>query len=155
MSFDRLVRDLVTVVGGNGNYLINIAPQPDGSFSEDRIAAMDALGRWLLKHEDAVYGTRGGPFYPFSHGVSTRKGERAWLFITNPEFSGELTLAGPAQQLKKAHMFDTGKAVSFSQNDGAVSFDLSGLERDGPVSVIELEFAAPVEMAPVAGLQRQ
>ena len=59
-----LVRLLVDVVSKNGNLLLNVGPRPDGTFSQEEIDRLQALGRWLEINGEAIYGTR--PYEPAS-----------------------------------------------------------------------------------------
>ncbi len=147
MSGDELIVDMVSVVGNNGNYMINLGPRPDGSFDNEQIALMDELGLWLNKHQEAIYGTRGGPFYPFKQGVSTRKGNKAWLLITDKSTT-KLYLPKLSQRIAGARVFGTDQKVAFSEEKGLLSFDLAGIQYDGPVTVVELEFDEEVQMGP-------
>ncbi|MEN7546888.1 alpha-L-fucosidase [Rapidithrix thailandica] len=147
MTGDELILDMVSVVGNNGNYMINLGPRPDGSFEAEQIALMDELGLWLNKHQKAIYGTRGGPFYPFKHGVSTRKGKKAWLMITDQNVD-KLYLPKLQQQIVNARVFGTDNKVAFSVHQDLLSFELTGIQYEGPVTVIELEFDEEVEMGP-------
>jgi len=145
LSSDELVLDLVSVVGNNGNYMINLGPRPDGSFEKEQIALMDTLGIWLKKHAKAIYGTRGGPFYPFAQGVSTRKGNNAWLFITDTSIQ-KLKLSKLSQKLRSAKVFDSGQEVDVTVGKETLLFDLAKVKNEGPVRVIELTFEEKVEM---------
>ncbi|GAB3655111.1 hypothetical protein GCM10028791_26140 [Echinicola sediminis] len=145
MSADELIRDLVSVIGNNGNYMINLGPRPDGSFEPEQIALMDEMGRWLKTHGEAVYGTRGGPFYPFDEGVSTRKGKKAWLFLLDPK-AEKVVLPKLSQNLISAKLFGTDQSISFETDKLNLRFRIPQ-QPSMPVRVIELVFDAPVEMA--------
>ncbi len=148
MSADELVRDMVSVVGNNGNYMINLGPRPDGSFEKEQIALMDELGKWLDKHGEMIYKTRGGPFYPFEEGVSTRKGKKAWLMITDPK-AKSVTLPKLEQKIISAKIYKSNKEVSYSVKNNLMEFDVSEINYPGPVKVIELCFDDKVEMSSV------
>ncbi|TKG93918.1 hypothetical protein EYV94_14255 [Puteibacter caeruleilacunae] len=145
MNADELIRDMVSVVGNNGNYMINLGPRPDGSFEAEQIALMDELGAWLKKHGEAIYKTRGGPFYPFEKGVSTRKGKKAWVMI-NDKNADKVILPELEQKIVSAKLFGTKQDVKVDQDEKSTVFHLKGVEYDGPVTVIELKFANNVEM---------
>lgn len=146
MSKEELIIDLVSVIGNNGNYMINLGPRPDGSFEPEQIALMDSLGEWLEKHQEAVYGTRGGPFYPFKKGVSTRKGYKAWVYITD-SLATSVTLPMTKQKLISAKVFGTDSKVPYSINqDGDYVFDLSKNDYKDFVKVITLTFDKKVTM---------
>jgi len=146
MSAEELIRDMVSVVGNNGNYMINLGPRPDGSFEKAQIELMDELGKWLDKHGEAIYGTRGGPFYPFKQGVSTRKGNKAWLMITDPS-ARKVYLPKLQQEIITARLFNTQTDVSFEEENNLLALDCGQLQYSGPVKVIELTFNEEVVMS--------
>lgn len=148
MNSDELIRDMVSVVGNNGNYMINLGPRPDGSFENEQIALMDELGAWLKKHGEAIYETRGGPFYPFKQGVSTRKGKKAWIMITDPT-AGKVYLPKLKQEIVSAKLFGTAKSVAFKTEKDMLVFDFKNVQYPGPVKVVELIFNKPVTMSEV------
>lgn len=46
----------------DGNLLINCAPRPDGSMPDAYYLRMRETARWMERHHDTVFGTRGGPW---------------------------------------------------------------------------------------------
>ncbi|GMN07399.1 alpha-L-fucosidase [Croceitalea sp. MTPC5] len=146
MTIDELLLDMLSALGNNGNYMINLGPRPDGTFEPDQIALMDQLGEWLHQHANAIYGTRGGPYYPFEHGVSTRRKNKAWLFVIKPN-TQKIELAQLKQGLQGATIFGTNQTVPFKKTEaGTLVFDLTVLEPNQTVSVIELSYAEDIGM---------
>ncbi|MBI2704255.1 MAG: alpha-L-fucosidase [Actinobacteria bacterium] len=58
MSVTELVRLLADVVSKNGNLLIGIGPEPDGSIPDEQQVPLRGLGIWLDRNGDAIYGSR-------------------------------------------------------------------------------------------------
>ncbi len=146
MSKEELIIDLISVVGNNGNYMINLGPRPDGSFEPEQIALMDSLGDWLKTHSEAIYGTRGGPFYPFKEGVSTKKGKKAWVFITD-SLATKVTLPKTKQKIKSAEVFGSKEKVPFHlNNSNNLVFELDKNKFGGFIKVITLTFDEDVTM---------
>lgn len=54
----ELVRLLVDVVSKNGNLLLNIGPRADGTIPEGMQRRLLAMGNWLKKNGEAIYGTK-------------------------------------------------------------------------------------------------
>ncbi|MBQ6551233.1 MAG: alpha-L-fucosidase [Lachnospiraceae bacterium] len=50
--------DLVDVVSKNGTMLLNVGPKADGTISEEDTKVLLALGGWLEKNGEAIYGSR-------------------------------------------------------------------------------------------------
>ena len=54
----ELVHLLMNVVAKGGNLALNVAPGPDGRLPRPAVENLDALGAWLRRNGEAVYGTR-------------------------------------------------------------------------------------------------
>lgn len=109
---------LVRAAGNNSNLLLNVGPMPNGEIQEEAVTRLRAVGQWLSRYGDAIYGTRGGPVKPADWGVTTQKGERIFVHVlhwTSP------LLALPPLPIRGAHELLTGVPVTFTQtSDGVV-----------------------------------
>jgi len=74
---------LIQCIGRDGNMLLGVGPRPDGTIDPASAARLLEIGDWLKLNGEAVYGTRGGPYLPGDWGVSTRKGNKVFLFVTH------------------------------------------------------------------------
>jgi len=63
-TLKQCLQTLLHVVGGDGNFLFNVGPMPDGRIEPRQVERLGEMGRWLAKYGDGVYGSRGGPFKP-------------------------------------------------------------------------------------------
>ena len=43
--------------------------------------SLRAVGEWVAKYGDSIYGTRGGPLAPADWGVTTQKGNKIYVHI--------------------------------------------------------------------------
>jgi alpha-L-fucosidase len=59
---------LVDVVAKNGNLLLNILQQPDGSIDDECRFLLEQMGRWIAVCGEGIFGTR--PFRVFGEGPS-------------------------------------------------------------------------------------
>ncbi|MEI6945934.1 alpha-L-fucosidase [Paraflavisolibacter sp. H34] len=55
---EDIVKGMVDIVSKNGVYLLNICPKADGTIPQEQQAILLAIGGWLKKYGEAVYGTR-------------------------------------------------------------------------------------------------
>src|SRR5260370_22794705 len=94
-SPEELVRMLVQAAGNNSNLLLNIGPMPNGEIQDDFVTRLHAVGEWMSRYGDSIYGTRGGPIAPADWGVTTQKAGKIYVHVLN--WKGKL-LALPAVQ---------------------------------------------------------
>lgn len=80
-SVPYLVETLSRVVCGNGNYLLSFIPDAEGRIPEAQQKIATGLGGWVHKNAQAIFGTRGGPYYPGNWGGSTYKGDKVYLYV--------------------------------------------------------------------------
>ena len=143
----QLLQNLVRAAAGEGNYLLNIGPKPDGSIRKEEQVRLRALGKWLRTNGEAIYGSRrcalpddtlpGG-----EHGLWTRKGSAAYLHVFR--WPGE-TLIVPLVDTRvlSAEVLATGRKARVRQEYNG-RLVISGLPKRPPdpnVSVIKIRFA--------------
>jgi alpha-L-fucosidase len=54
---DKLIYMLVDIVSKNGNLLLDVGPEADGTIPPVQMQRLRALGAWLHQNGDAIYGT--------------------------------------------------------------------------------------------------
>jgi alpha-L-fucosidase len=57
-STRELIHALVNVVARGGNYLLNVAPTPEGTFEREAYQRLDEIGAWMSTNGEAIYATR-------------------------------------------------------------------------------------------------
>ena len=70
-SSKKIIHQLCDIVSKNGNLLLNVGPNADGSFHEDAKKGLYEIGDWLRINGEAIYGTR--PFVRAVEGPTTVK----------------------------------------------------------------------------------
>ena len=117
-----MIRLLVSAVGRDGNFILNVGPRPDGQIDPAHAARLREIGEWLHQYGESIYATRGGPYLPGDFGVSTYRGKTIYLHILNPA-GATLTLpALPAKILACSSL--TGGQASCRQSDAGVEVTL-------------------------------
>ena len=69
-SSKELIHTLVDVVAKGGNFLLNVAPTPDGAFEDEAYARLAEIGEWMEVNGEGVYSTR--PFITYEEGNHVR-----------------------------------------------------------------------------------
>lgn len=138
-SLKECVQTLLLTVGGDGNLLFNVGPQPDGEIEVRQVERLTEMGAWVAKYGDAIYATRGGPFKPGRWGAATRRDTMITLFVMEWPKDGRLvlpTLAGKLVVSATARSGGTAKVESSAS--GLVVTAPDEKDRDPIATVIEL-----------------
>lgn len=53
-----VIRNMIDVWSKRGVVLLNISPKADGSIPDEQINVLTAIGKWIEKHQEAIYETR-------------------------------------------------------------------------------------------------
>jgi len=83
----QLIHQLVDDVSKNGNFLLNLCPRADGTFTEETVALVEAIGDWLAVNGEGIYGTR--PFTVFGEGPTIQLIERVMRLEKYKPFTAE------------------------------------------------------------------
>jgi alpha-L-fucosidase len=156
-----IVKMLGTATSQQGNLLLNIGPLPDGSVPPEVVEPLESVGRWLVRHGEAVYGEIDSFCgFPTFCGPVSRKA--SVLYFWRQIWAGtEQGLGGYETELKSVTCVTTGKPVHFTQEGYRIRLlDLPEKcpEPEAGVTIFKLEFAAepvfkwlPTTPAVVAG----
>ena len=62
-STNTIIHNLIDIVSKGGNYLLNIAPGPDGEWHDDAYVRLKEIGDWMKINSEAIYKTK--PITPY------------------------------------------------------------------------------------------
>jgi alpha-L-fucosidase len=121
----------------------------DGTFAEGEAKVARAMGEWLKKYGEAVYGTRGGPYRNGTWGGSCHRGDKLYLHVS--EWPVEGLGFDPLSNKVIAARTLTGAPVAFKQSADEFAVEVAQKDREKPVTVIELTLEKPVESGRILG----
>jgi alpha-L-fucosidase len=142
-SLRECLHTLISCAGGDGNLLFNVGPRPDGTIEPDQVQRLRDMGAWLRRYGQTIYGTRGGPIYPATWGVSTRKGRTAYLHILRWTSDPVRLPALPCGIVSSRLL--TGGEVAVEQTDGGVTVRVPEADRDEIDTIVELQLEREIE----------
>ncbi|WP_263383798.1 alpha-L-fucosidase [Granulicella arctica] len=95
------ILELVTVVSGGGNYILNIGPKGDGSVVPFESQVLQGMGSWVKANGAAIFGSPndvpgGSPFQNLNFGYATLGKTHLYLFVKSLPADGKLLLPGVA-----------------------------------------------------------
>ncbi|MFO0872622.1 MAG: alpha-L-fucosidase [Phycisphaerales bacterium] len=150
-SSTELVRTLVDVASKGGNYLLNVGPQPDGTFPPKAVERLRDIGEWMKVNGESIYGTTASRFGTLPWGRSTTKreaggGETIYLHVFDWPKDGTLLLPGLVDAPTRVSVLGA-EAVraTAAPADGGVALSLpprpsAGAAAASPCQVVKLEF---------------
>ena len=139
-SAPDLERRLIRAAGNNSNLLLNIGPYPNGEIDPQFVTRLHAIGDWLAKYGDSIYGTRGGPIPPGDWGVTTQKADKIYVHVLN--WASPLLALPPIEgKISSAQMLLGGESVDVTQTADGVILKLRPQGKDEVDRVIALTIA--------------
>jgi alpha-L-fucosidase len=135
-SLKECIQTLIRTNGGDGNLLFNVGPMPTGEIEPRQVERLKEMGAWLARNSQAVYGTRGGPWKPSTHMVSTRKGNKIYLHLLS-KADGTVSVPALPATIRSANVLN-GPAIKTSTGDGSLSFVVPDNSWDEIDTIIEL-----------------
>ncbi|OPZ30438.1 MAG: Alpha-L-fucosidase [Lentisphaerae bacterium ADurb.BinA184] len=149
-TVNQLIFMLANCAVQGGNLLLNIGPRADGTVPEEQTSRLEAVGRWLELHGEAIYGVERLPYPYFGAGRLTRRGRRLYLhtfywpgeMLRVPRLGREVLQAEPGTAAVRATVLTTGQpARSRWDGDVLVIEGLPASPPDRADTVIALDVA--------------
>lgn len=146
-SLKECLQTLVRVAGGDGNFLFNVGPMPDGRIEPRQVERLKQMGQWLKKYGQSIYATRGGPYKPGKWGAATHKGNRLYLHVLN--WTGKsLPLPAIDRKIVGSRLLTGGK-VTVQQDKAGVTINVAEQDRREIDTIVVLELDGPAaQIAP-------
>ncbi|KYH40438.1 MAG: alpha-L-fucosidase [Candidatus Bathyarchaeota archaeon B26-2] len=144
----QLIQNLVRCASGAGNYLLNVGPRADGTIPEPSVKRLRRIGAWMRVNGESIYGSERCPFRGGMVGLTTAKGNTAYLHVFR--WPGrEITVAYVKNKVLSARILATGQEVEVTQKGDRVF--LRGLPKRPPDpydTVIAMELDGKPEAYP-------
>lgn len=139
-------KELITmfdkVVCGNGNFLLNIGPDRDGTLPQPLTARFLELSDWVLKNKQAIYNTRGGPFRQGDWGGSTYKGDQLFLHLRK-DITEVSIGALQGYKIISAEDVRTGKSLPLVKTATGYTVNVPAASDDDLIPVVALRLNRP------------
>ncbi len=142
-STKECIHTLLQTIGGDGNLLFNVGPMPDGRIEQRQVDRLLDMGQWLSVNQEAVYGTRGGPYLPTETLVSTHRENKIYLHLLKSP-GKKLTL--PLENgiiVKSASFLQDNTPLDVKQDDDGITLILPKKLPDEVATVIVLSLDKP------------
>jgi alpha-L-fucosidase len=129
LSVDELVDMFVDIVSKNGNLLLNVGPNADGSIPAGQRTRLEGLGKWYRANRAAIYGTRPWTIAQASTTAGervrfTRKGEKTYLILLDKPAKDTVVIPNipDSAAWQSLQRVEDGKDLDFTFTNGQLSF---------------------------------
>lgn len=129
----ELIHLLVDIVSKNGNLLLDIGPEADGTIPAVQLERLEILGKWLTQNGNAIYGTR-----PWNRAEGetadaipvrfTSKGSTVFAIVLGTPNSGSVTIKSvhPAKE-SKVYLLGFNQPLNWKQIGQDIDIDLNSV----------------------------
>jgi alpha-L-fucosidase len=162
---EECLRGLVLCAVGDGNFLFNVGPRPDGLIEPSHAARLREMGAFLKQYGESIYATRGGPFVAPDEnrrparargfalaegrwwGGSTCKGNDVYLHILRWPAETLSLPAIPRKVLQNSVL--TGGTAAVQQTAAGIEVSVPAARRHAVDTIVKLELDGPAHTIPV------
>ncbi len=117
-----LLINLCTIVSRGGNYLLNIAPSPDGTWDEEAYLRLQQIGEWMKINGDCIYGTqRCDVMTESDHYFYTQKGDTIYCIYFKPQngnYPQYFPIEFPKKPASEVKLLGADGTVQYEWKDG-------------------------------------
>ena len=113
-----VVRKLVECVSKGGNMLLNVGPDAKGNIPEESVAILKAVGKWMKKNGESIYGCGYADMPKPDYGriTKSRDGKNIYVHVTEAPI-GPVPIGGiKNKQIKKVRLVSSGAELSTAGN---------------------------------------
>ena len=133
-STTQLIRYLARAAGYDANFLLNVGPMPSGKIQPEFVERLHAIGRWLARNGESIYGTHGGPIAPTSWGATTQRPGKIYVHVM--DYSGEMLALSKLPPVRDAKVLTSGAPVEVTQINGGIVLHLPETRDDADTVVV-------------------
>jgi alpha-L-fucosidase len=151
-----LIQKLVDIASKGGNFLLNVGPTAEGLFPQESMDRLKAMGEWMGKNGESIYGTTASQFEHLEWGRSTTKDHTLYLHVFDWPQNGKLLIPGLVSKAQKIYpLADPQTELSCDYQAGTAVISLPEKPLDPYVSVFALEFSGKPEVARLPKISAQ
>ncbi len=137
-SSEYLIRGLIEVVSRGGNFLLNVGPTPQGIIQPEFTERLLAIGKWMDRNSDSIYGTTYGPIQGQDAVRTTAKDRDVYVQVLKWASPKLVLPSAGVPKIRQAALLDGGRPLEFRQNEHTIEIDTPAQAPDPVASVIIL-----------------
>ncbi len=149
-------------LGMGGNMLLNVGPDEHGVIPARQVELLEALGRWVHKHAEAVYGTTRGLPHGYAYHFSSLNKARDTIYLYLAHLPKENTgIKGVRNDIRRISVLGNGAECTYKRVGGAgwlnvpgvLSVDIPHDALDDDVTVLKIELEGALDLYSGEGVE--
>lgn len=137
-SVKQIVHYIVNAAGRNANFLLNVGPMPNGKIQSEFTDTLAAVGKWMNKNGNSIYGTRGNIVAQQKWGVVTKKDKTIYVHVLNKPEQPQILVEGINEKVTAVRLMNGGSNLQYKQQPDGLSIDLKNLELDAYDTILQI-----------------
>jgi alpha-L-fucosidase len=137
-SVKQIIHYIVNAAGRNANFLLNVGPMPNGKIQPEFTDTLAAVGKWMAKNGQSIYGTRGNLITPQKWGVLTKKDKTIYVHVLNKPDQSQILIPSLSEKVTAVRLMNGGSNLEYQQQTEALSINTRNLNLDPYDTIIEI-----------------
>jgi alpha-L-fucosidase len=137
-SVKQIIHYIVNAAGRNANFLLNVGPMPNGKIQSEFTDTLAAVGRWMARNGQSIYGTRGNLTASQKWGVLTKKDKTIYVHVLNKPEQSQILIPGMNEKVTTVRLMNAGSNVEYTQQADGLLINIKNLELDPYDTIIEI-----------------
>jgi len=140
----ELIHTIAVVISRGGNCMINVGPMPDGRWPKPTSEDFAAVGAWMARNGESIYGAGQASLDHVPWGVITAKSERLYLHVFERPANGRLIVPDAASMTPERPRLLSGETLDCSLEGSDLVIELPDPlpDPDNTVIVVDVNGSA-------------
>lgn len=134
-SAKEIVHTLTGIATNRGNMLLNVGPKPDGTIVGQERERLEALGKWVEVHREAIDDISPNPVSGGSYGCSGMKGDSVYLYV-HWWHGTSITIADCPMDFSSGVILGTGQTVDIRRDGKLVKLHDLPVSAPDPLCIV-------------------
>ena len=129
-----IIHSLIDVVSRGGNFLLNVAPGPDGTIEDEAVKRLKSIGKWMDINGEAIYSTRQWEYSGEGNNIRyTISKDGKYLYVFALDWTGNKLQLKSVKTKKRLYAIfvGSGKKLKTSVSDGIFTISIPDEMKSG------------------------
>ena len=138
-SVKDIIHYMVNAAGRNANFLLNVGPMPNGKIQSEFTDTLKAVGAWMQKYGESIYGTRGNVIAPQDWGVITANDKILYVHVLKQPSLPYLFIPSLKEKILSASLMANSSELKFKQQPEGLFIYMDRSDAESTDKIIQLK----------------